>query len=409
MPQIIQIGSTSYLAGMRWISYLDVPPKSDIKDDAERFNSSWYAIRNGEAIQGGYCEALAKKPPKKLVSLAAHLAESKIQPWLGVFEISAEDDLYWYIAVRDHHAILPDGDVVGSYDQVLAARQNHLAYGDWQYIDGNLDTLVGMLDNDIAKADVKSLNGSANALRNGLIAGGTALTVAACVGGYLWYQNLQSLEAAQRLAKNKVASQQQAAAALQDATRNAIRPLLTLPDPNELLSACRKTTFGLPLSEAGWSNQGFQCAPIGISVQWKREAGATVGHRPDGSLSADGETVSQGFPAVQPANRPQIPELIALADVDAALRDWAQRAGVILTISKPTGILPKPSSSTPALSLMGNSAAEPTLPYVRSDFSVSMAFSPFSLHFDIPGLFINRIKSTPNGNYTIEGVLYGTR
>lgn len=414
MPEIIQIGDTSYLAGMRWISFVDTPTKAEIKDNAERFDAAWYAVRNGEAIQGGFCDALTAKPPKKLASLAAHLAESKIQPWLGIFAISAEADLYWYIAVRDHHAILPDGDVVGSFDEVMAARQHHLAYGDWQYLEGNLETLAGMLSNQPAKLSmVKSLKGSPNALRDTLIVGSVALGVAAVLGaGYWWYADQEAQEAAQRLANQKMDLAQQANTATEDAIRQALLPLMTLPDPNDFLEACRTIFYGTPVSQAGWLSQELNCEPQGASLLWKREAGASIGHHPPGAPSNDGEQVTQSFPADTLTTRAELPPLIAFDNAELALRDWVQRAGLTLALGKPASLMPQAAeagnSNIPGLPGTAKPPQEP-LPYLQADFSVPMTFSPFDLRFEIPGLFLKRIKTTAMGTYVVEGVLYGKR
>ena len=62
-----------------------------------------------------------------MYSLAAIVASTHKQPWEGVFKIA--DNLWWYIAVRNDHSILPEGDIVGTMEQITAAR-NHNNYDD---------------------------------------------------------------------------------------------------------------------------------------------------------------------------------------------------------------------------------------------------------------------------------------
>lgn len=58
---------------------------------------------------------------EQIYSLAALLADSHKVPWAGAFDLG--DGLWWYIAVRDNYGLMPDGDVVGTFEDIQQARQ----------------------------------------------------------------------------------------------------------------------------------------------------------------------------------------------------------------------------------------------------------------------------------------------
>ena len=419
MSRIIQIGDTLYLAGMRWVSYTDKPDKADMISDAERYNANWYALRTGTALQCGFCDDLAPKIPKKLESLAARLAEAKIQPWLGVFEISAEDNLYWYIAVRDQHSILPGGDVIGSKEEIAEAQSVHQSYADWKYVEGDIELLQSLLQNQSATPTwVKSIKVSTSDNRTRWIAGGlTVSLLAALVGGYFWYDAFTQQENARLINQKREALKQQNRTAQEDELNLALKPLLTLPFPSDFLAACRNVLYASRLSDRGWIMERFLCSPETATIHRKRGNGASVGRLPDGAvLQDDGEALTQSTQAKPILPRKTLPSLIAFNEASLALRDWAQRANLSLTLTPPIGFMPKSADlSATTASLPGVSAllgtdkkSEALLPYVQSTFAVVLKFPPFDLQFAVPGLFITSLKTTADG-YVLEGTLYGTR
>lgn len=194
MSAILSIVGKQWLAGMTWRSYENIPDKQDLRNDAEQLGHSWATVRIGEeAIQAGFCAPIdGMKRPKKLFSLAAMLADSREQPWLGIFKI--REGLWWYIAVRDGHAVLPDGDVIGGEEEIRKARDNHAGYGDWKYFEGDIDALTTLIKGIEGKpTPVKSLVTS-NWPRMPTVA---AVTIVSLAGGYLWWDAHQQETIAQ--------------------------------------------------------------------------------------------------------------------------------------------------------------------------------------------------------------------
>ena len=417
MARIIQLGDRHYLAGMRWVSYTEKPDKADIQENASRFNANWHALREGAALQSGFCEELAPKIPSKLESLAARLAEARIEPWMGVFEISVEDDLYWYIAVRDQHAILPNGDVIGTKAEILDAQQLHQSYDDWKYVEGDSDLLQSLLQNTAKATLVKAIKLSTVTKRSRVIA--SCLTVgivAASIGGYFWYESYQAQEKAQRLARQKAALDKQNQASKAEMLNLALKPMLTLPLPHELLLACRDVLYSSPVSDKGWIRDSFLCSSGSAIIFRKRGAGASVSILPsDATPDATGETATQSTHIKTPPERKALPALVPHSEASFALRGWAQRSGLPLTLTAPASIMPKRQATTNTTALAGitdmldgGKKSEAPLPYLQSTFAVTLKFAPFDLQFEVPGLFIKSIKTTTDG-YVIEGVLYGKR
>lgn len=194
MAQIITIGKRRWLAGMHWTSYEETPGKEELRQDAQRTQGmgqgrnsiapAWIALRtNDEAIQAGFAEAIGVKSPKHIASLAAMLADSKVQPWNGIFQIA--DDLWWYIAVRDGHAILPDGDVIGTKAEIDAARQRHASFTDWNVVEGDLGLLEAMLNAVVHKpTPVRST--VSNHLPMMWMVVGSVVLVGLAIGGWQW-------------------------------------------------------------------------------------------------------------------------------------------------------------------------------------------------------------------------------
>lgn len=395
MARTIQIGKRHWLAGMTWRSFEDTPNKEELKEDAHNLGASWVCVRNGRtAIQAGFCATIDEaKQPSKFFSLAAMLADSRQQPWLGIFKI--EEDLWWYVAVRDGHAILPDGDVIGGQAEIYAARERHSGFTDWKYIEGDIADLDELIKSIGEKpTPVRSLTGGF--LPSFPVAMVVSLVVLACAmgGGYWWWQQKQLAEEQERAA---AMAKMRAQLAAGQPVVVAPSPLLTTPQPNEWLRACGAELHQLPLSGDGWALGQVACDTASATVRWHRKDGATVANRPEGVLSPSGEFVDQviqlrGLSAQGPDSAIDLPA------EEIALRAWAQAAMFTLGISSPTVAPPLPGTTPTA-------AAPPPRP--QRNISLDILISPFDLDLSsIPGLRLNSLKTTENG-WHIEGSLYG--
>ncbi len=395
MTHSIPIGKRRWLAGLTWRSFESAPNRNELKEDAKGLGASWVGVRKEEwAIQAGFCAPLEPvKSPARLYSLAAMLADSYEEPWSGMFQL--KNDLWWYIAVRDGHAILPDGDVVGSEKEMIAVKERHAEYGDWNYIKGDFTHLEKLIGNAMAKpTPIKSLT-DGNKVTNPGVISAIALLLAMS-GGYGWHQS-QLAQEQERIAVMAKLRLQNSGHQTQTAVPS---PLLTTPYPNDWLSACGKSLMAQPLTRHGWLLNHLSCNTGAAIVTWTRLPGATVAMRPDGQVSPDGESIYQSIPlpVLNPADKN---DAIRLNDAKLALRAWAQQASFALTIHEP---VPAPVLPGAASERIPRKATE-LFPQVN--IKLDMPVSPFGMNLSlIPGLRLTKLVAAKNG-WTIEGTLYG--
>lgn len=387
--RIVQIGKTKWLAGLDWRSFEDTPTKTEIRDDAEQMGMEWYAVRDGsEVIQCGFGNPPSRdvSRPNAIFSLAAMLADSEQQPWLGIFKI--EDGLWWYIAVRDGHAILPDGDLIGDEMAIREAQERHSGYGDWNYIEGELSDLAARIEGIKAKKTaVKTLKSGGMPSTKSIAIGAV---VAGLVGGYgWWHHHVETTRSA-------MLTQQMALRKMRDAIAKrppvVPSPLLSTPDATAWLAACRDAVETVPLSVHGWLLQDVACSTSMATLHWKRGPGATVAVTPKGQLQ-DEDTINETVPLrIMPGSDRALP-------LDEAKRRF------IASLQK-TGIPVQLAQSAAPVLLPGQTAAAvaPTAP--KLDFSFSTTLPPFDLDVSVPGLRLNRIQSSGN-LWQVGGTLYG--
>jgi hypothetical protein len=396
MVRTIQIGKRRWLAGMTWSSYEDAPSKDELKEDAQRLGASWASVRVGEsAIQGGFCAPIdGIKNPTKLFSLAAMLADSREQPWLGIFKI--EEGVWWYVAVRDGHAILPDGDVIGGEAEIHAARERHSGYTDWKYIDGDISLLEEFInDIDAKPTPVRSLSGANLPVIPLMV---SAVVLVSVMGGGYWWWHQNQLEQERAVAMAKVRAQMLAD---QKPVVLAPSPLLTTPNPNDWLSVCGNVVFALPLSQDGWERDQASCDMASVSIHWVRKDGATVANKPEGTLSPDGNTVDQAIQLVglkvQGSN-----DAIDLPAAKLVLRAWAQAANFTLAMNEAAPAPVLPGANVSEQNKTGAPVARP-----QASIALDIPVSPFDMDMSsVPGLRLTSLRSTVTG-WHVEGMLYG--
>lgn len=388
MANVIQIGKRRWLAGMTWASYEDAPDRDELRDDAKRLNATWSAVRIGEdCIQAGFCGAVEGVNVGKLYSLAAMLADSRKQPWLGIFKI--DEHLWWYIAVRDGHAILPDGDVLGGKEAILAARDKHSGYTDWNYVEGDVALLQDLIkDIDESPTRIKSLEGIP--LKHKLLVGAGVVALAGlAAGGNWWYQDAKQREAMERM-------REQLAKVVPEVKPVISTPATTFPLPTALLHACGEAVT-LPISQYGWLIDNVSCAVNSATAVWARKDGATVDFRPEGELSADGQKVTQTIDLR--LSQQSADDRIPLSEAWDQLLAWSQAAGFTATATIATA--DKKASTLPGAT--PDAAPVPT----EKNVTISVNVSPFDLDLsEIPGLRLTNIKMSAGG-WELTGVLYG--
>ena len=415
---ILQLGKTRWYLGMQWNAFDTAPNFSEIKTEAAHYGANLYALRVSElAVQAGFAydqDASLSKKSNKAYSLAARLASAVAEPWFGMFHLG--NGVYWYIAVRDGYSILPDGDMVGTAEEIDEVRSAHAGFKDWKSVEGELDALNELLANitqregagTVAKAKPVSVNaiGASKALPWKGVAIG--MVCAGLVGGGLYWQAVQKEEQVRIDAAQLLATQQQ------KMLDQALAPLAT-PMPNSWLAACKETLFSLPLTQSAWQLVGVDCQNSEAGAQWKVAPGATVRNRPDGALSSDGSSVSQTLPLSFKPNTaegsPSIESPGTLQSNLLALRFIAQSTGMSLEITAPTDSAANtlPGQISQVAQQVSNSTSQVKQLQKQSYVLISIT-SPFSMDFaSAPGMRISKLSSSlvDSAGYKLEGMVYG--
>lgn len=386
--KIVNAANREWIAGLAWRSFRDAPTLAERRDDAKELNADWVAVRNTpEVIQAGFCKKISGRKPRRLFSIAAAVAESQRQPWLGTFKLS--DDLWWYIAVRDGQAVLPDGDVIGDYETVMEARRRHESYDSWDYIqDGTIDDILPILLDARGRdklVPVKSVEPiSPWRIATPAIAGGAIILA----GLWLWNRHVEAEERARAQAlaaeRAKILAEQR-----------AVSPLKSAPTPEVWLRACDKAIGPSRLTDDGWALASASCGVSAATLKWKRLPLATVGDRPKGALSNDGNSVVEVIPF-----GPLTPGKDTAHGLTAgrlALFEILQPIGVQLKASAPP--------SKPRLPGARDAHKPPKIPSQSVQFTLPI--SPFGIDFnEVPGLRLTFATHSRTG-WKVEGMLYG--
>ena len=372
--EIIQAVGQDWVVGLSWRSFSERPSLRERREDARSLRADWVALRETHDVaQAGFCAEVPGRKPKRLYALAAVIAEEYKQPWMGVFKL--QDNLWWYIAVRDGQAILPDGDVVGDYMTVLDVRRRHEAYGDWNVHDGTIDDLLPLLEfarKSVAPAQVKSIEPPP--IWKGLLP--TALAVVTLVGGGALYIH-------HRHQVHKAA--QEAFRAVINAREQSLSPLLKTPRPNIWLAACEAVLSPQRLTENGWLADKISCAGEVAIIHWQRLGNATVLSMPPGDLSDDGNGV------LQEKSLGHMPSglntMVSYVKEDEQLFALLQPIDVKVMLGKP-------------VRFSGHA-------FFTQDVSFALPISPFGIDFDqVTGLRITSLEWETTG-WEIGGIIYG--
>ena len=399
MTQILVIGKQRWAAGLTWRTFEDRPNHADLLDMGDEIAARWYTVRTGEsALQAGFCPDPDEGKAKGVPALAAAVADIRPQPWLGIFRLN--EGLWWYLAVRDGNAILPDGDVIGSEQEILAARERHSGFDDWEYLQGDIEELADLLEQS------RKVKGFRPATLRALYppsrwpyAAG-ALAVALGAGGVWLHHRNAVLAQAEREQALAMARRQQEAAISRQA------PWRKEPAPSAFLGACAHAIGQLPIAVSGWQFAGASCrftgGSLSLDVVWQRASPlATTAHRPAGALSDNGETIFQPLSVGPPPPSRTARTLLSLDE--ARDRFWA-----ITQEGSLDARLSSPSASGPVLP-----GAGPAAPKMASTLKIQAAFTadPAALGavFDaLPGARFTALRFRPGKSaaWEVLGILH---
>jgi hypothetical protein len=403
-PAVVSLGGRTWLLGMRWHSYETVLERQELLEEAESLHADWVARRSGdEVVQVGYCEAATKAWPSNIFSLAALLADSHKVPWAGAFDLGS--GLWWYIAVRDNYGMMPDGDVVGSYEDIVLARQEHASIEDFNHVDGTREDLEKLIARSGGRrTKIESLTGSRFSITQILITGLVAFVACAGTGAYLYLKhNRENADNATKIAHARAQLRSQAVPDL-------VKMLQASPDPQVWLDACRASVVYVPLWQRGWHLKGLHCEGPSLIVNWERRNSATIAYAPPGVASEDGNSKTETLPLPLPAGLQGTVAALPLAEARDRMIEWGQLHNIVITFTRSNTPVPPPSTIA---KLAGQT---PPAPIQSLAVSFGVPAAPFALNFDgLLGLRLNALEPTAAANgaavtgssWQLTGVLYG--
>jgi len=390
-----------FLAGMLWQTHEKKPSHAELRETAAT-EGRWVVVRRGMAtIQSGYCQPVAQRSPKGLISLAAMIADNKPEPWLGVFELG--DGRYWCIAVRENNSILLKGDFVGTYDEVSVVREQVAAIGDWTYINGNLEDIAHLLTASARSRPALVRDAYVNPVAGPVIKLGA---VAAAIGGGLWMWHQH--EAHEQMLRAQALARQRAVLAALASQHSAVQlPWAKLPRPSVFLDACGRLIDPLPVSHDGWALMKMTCATHGKQVVaatlWSAGAGSTPARMPAGVLSNNGQTID-GAPMTAPVSASGDNHIDHAQAALRALYAVAEPLGIKVQVSQPQGPVALPGA---AAVHAGHGGPWRTFQVILKAQAPVLEASEVGHGFDeIPGFRLTGFRAGITGPSVLTGRLY---
>lgn len=394
----------NFAVGLSWRHEDAAPKQKELRLLAENYGS-WGTVftAGGGGIQVGMCQPIeGLKRPSQAKALAAIVADEHPQPWRGIYDLG--DGRVWYIAVRDHQEILPDGDQIGTRDQISYLYAQHDKLGQWTAHDGSVEDLGAIVKSKSKRPALRDFAFNPAKLYIGL--GAAALLVFAGLGvlAYLHSQHDKQL-ALQRAAALRAQAAKQSA---EDAAKANFRPWSKMPLPTEVLSACQALWGTQELTHMGWVLSTWTCSADETAVtsqsSWERQGGlakdAPGDLSTDGNHSVYGQTLPQSW-----LNLNQD----ALVGEAAPRTAWtfAQQHGITMSLAPPPA-QPKDSPTMPDAS-----NATPPPPWLQYPTVMKFDAAPWLLvhpeQFDeVTGLRLTKIDYDAHGmTWLVTGTLYG--
>lgn len=345
--KIIKYGKAEFASGLFWQAIAD--PKNlklEIKSKAEKLKEDFYVIRKSGAIQVGF-SGVADGGKAGLYSLALAVAKrvkemDSPRSWMTAFKMP--DGSYCYIASRDDN-FLPEGDEIGSLEEIIAKMSSDYSIGDWDKIYASDEFgFAGSVKVDFdfmlpKKGKKLHLESSWKLIpvKSKLPIKPIAFSVALLFAAYFGYS--QYTEYKQRI-EDEVIQRNIARARLllnQQKTVEIIKhPWSMLPISPQVINECLSQFKAELFYPAGWSMTEYSCDLDSAKYLWSRgisSVDALTALLPNASVNETGEIGAIRFPIL----RDIITKDERLDDAPAGLnhfRSAFQNAGIVLEIKE---------------------------------------------------------------------------
>jgi hypothetical protein len=348
----------------------------------------------------------------KAVAQQGAFYEGRQQPapnWLGAFRLP--DDRWAYFAVRDG-AFLPNGDWIGTRDEVFERLNSDYGLGGWNAVIGDSEVEAMGFHNFYPRRIEDMLSKRHGRLhlpgwarlrpvmrrlspRLAAVAGGVAVIL---LGAFLWMQHHRAIVEAEQ--ERQMALARALLHRGQQHDQMLVHPWAALPVPAQFARACLQ--HFTDLAPGGWELERYTCEPGGVDYQWSR-SGSNVSllldREPLAQLDRSGEhaSLSRPFPMGAHADDTLLPG----KTVNTRLFSRFQTLDVPLTLT--------PVVYTPNSAMTPVDAQRPAPPpwqqwRLQADFG---GLPPDQLASYLNEAGVRLVKLTYQaGAWSVEGVVY---
>ncbi len=407
---VVTVGRHRYAVGLYWENSPGGGHVAQIAKEAAKQpgqQADFYVIRRGtkdrHVPQFGLCTSEAGQTAGMPV-LAGCLANQIPGSWVGAFRLN---EGVVVIVVRDD-LIVPDGDLFFTDESDARERLiQEIGFGGLQTIYApeawsipGADTIpLTLLINN--RTDIQLQRVSIPTKVKILAAG--AILASVTVLGVVWAINARiereqaELQEAQQLAANLPQVFQSQQQPKPEYIRYWEEAPLVLP----LVNACKEGLSLIPSAVSGWNLTSVSCNGSSLSLSWTRTKGMTTPPL-DAHVDDSAGTANKSIP-LKALERRGHEDLLNIDDITKRylIQTWPG------TISRAPDDPPPP----PPPGYNGQWTPPPA-PWVKRSFTLTMPELPGELPGligDIPGAIINSMSYTPNGSWTIQGVIYENR
>lgn len=357
-----------------------------------------------EGLKEGWCSAAA------IISKTLEV-EFNIRDFLCATPLP--DGRWLYVAQREG-VILPDGDIIGSEEEIKSRLLDDLSLGAWGLIYASAHWDLPVESEERTFASFLPKKGDKNAHKRwwrlqpvdrfasirqqpSKVLAPAIIVVAIVLGGAYGY----------KVWKNKKAEDAARLAAMQSGAAKLEHPWKTMPRASEHLKACMGAWSQVKSFWPGnWTPMEATCANGVFTVLWKRQEYGWIDHlriaEPKAMLSGDGTSAAITIPMLPAQGEDEVvpQENARTLDIHGTAQKY--RFAIVLTPAPPVAILPGQE----------NAANQPVkdwreLKWVANGISLPPEVILSSL--DGPGFRVNRIQAGFSDGkiiWNMEGVQY---
>lgn len=409
---------TKFVAGLKWFPLVPDNFKKDLLPLAADMAADTYVYRksNKSVVGLGKTEdGVGKEMAALGLFVSRHLEEISADIYaLAAIGLPGDDDRYAFFIIRDGF-IMPDGDKVGSREEIEALFTEAMSSGDWerQYCpaDWDISNTEELSLESVLSADKKGRFKTPDAwltkpvkpslAAKAIKAVALLALVAVPLQGYQFYRADQVKKQLASAAAAKAAMAEQA-----HLERMSAEPWKNMVSPNDFAKACSEAIRSVGLVVGSWEVHEFACAGDTYTIKWERSAGETWVKQmravhPGATISRDGAIATLVTKLKLPQNNaPVVEKLQPFEDQLDRLRDLPNEHPVSLTLRFPPAGPTVPGSIVEAMPWSE----------VKVGAATELAPETAASILAAPGYRINSITGSFKAGvikYEIEGVQYG--